>query len=77
MREALVVYNLETMYTVSESGRMDYFKSEKKCNYKSVSSTDPNYRGKKNKTSAVGHCLKTKTNNKQHHFMRSNSYETN
>lgn len=42
MREVLVVYNLDKMNSVSESSRMDDFKSEKKkCNYKSVSSNEP------------------------------------
>lgn len=32
MREVLVVYNLDKMNSVSESSRMDDFKSEKKNN---------------------------------------------
>lgn len=63
MREVLVVYNLDKMNSVSESSRMDDFKSEKKNNAITNQSVlmNPITKGKKTQTSPVVCCLKTRT----------------
>lgn len=62
MREVLVVYNLDKMNSVSESSRMDDFKSEKKNAITNQSVLmNPITKGKKTQTSPVVCCLKTRT----------------
>lgn len=63
MREVLVVYNLDKMNSVSESSRMDDFKSEKKNNAITNQSVlmNPITKEKKPQTSPVVCCLKTRT----------------
>lgn len=63
MREVLVVYNLDKMNSVSESSRMDDFKSEKKKHAITNQSVlmNPITKEKKTQTSTVVCCLKTRT----------------
>lgn len=75
MREVLVVYNLDKMNSVSESSRMDDFKSEKKNNAITNQSVlmNPITKGKKNPNLTCCMLSENKdTNSKQHGFIRSN-----